>query len=310
MTVGKAQWYPSQGHLLMTFDEDGQMRIKKEMLGMVGFLCVYELDEYATIGTAFFIHITEGRHDFIYAVTCKHVIEPELAKGKTLFLRLNRADVLDVFHVPLKDEWVYHPDDTVDVAVLSLKADPSWHQLAMAPMAHTSLLSQTQMEDDAPLLAEGDDVVSLGLFAQYEGTRRTFPLARFGKVALVTDEPVMGWYGLSDYIFIEGQVYPGFSGSPVFVAHQVLDTNRFHLLLMGIAHGFFKEVEDSRIKTGDFVLDGKGGATVRRFTHHGISLVTPDTKIADILYGEQFMKAREERRGAWLIKNAATPAAT
>src|SRR5262249_28267813 len=76
-------------------------------------------------GTGFLVLYREEGLAFPYLVTCRHVakrVEPDSG----IFIRVNNKD--GKTSVPMRFEeaaWAYHPDPTVDVAVIPAYLDPS-----------------------------------------------------------------------------------------------------------------------------------------------------------------------------------------
>jgi hypothetical protein len=290
LTVGSESWYPTPlfGSNFFELDEEGKMKIPQMLKDVVGFLYVKVGDKFEAIGTAFFVVEVESDIGFFYLVTCKHVIKESLEAGETIYARFNRADKLDVDYIPLPDSWIYHNDPAVDLAVLPWippkkgQYQTRWGALPTKDFILTDKILKTAKEN----LTEGNDVVFIGLFHQYTGTRRNFPVVRNGKIALVTDEPVLGEYGESDYLFIEAQAYPGNSGAPLFAS--IYWKGRETLFLAGIVSAYYPEQQRY------FVAPN----TIEVYTHFGISLAVPVEKLSDILYGDELMKRRKDRIGA------------
>jgi hypothetical protein len=71
------------------------------------------------------------------------------------------------------------------------------------------------------MMNEGDEVFYAGLFANYYGTENNYPILRFGRVSLLTNEKIeINQYNepqkLAHLYLFEIQSYSGNSGSPVF----------------------------------------------------------------------------------------------
>ena len=148
----------------------------------------------------------------------------------------------------------------------------------------TNLLSEAVLASMGHTLKEGDEVVFLGLFAQYTGVKRNFPVYRFGHIALVADEKIMGEYGPAAYIVIEGQAYKGFSGSPLFIKIVRSSDEKELFYLLGVVSNFYPEQKRVFVDPTTFEI----------YTHFGISLAVPATKIVDILNGDKLMKKRKD----------------
>src|SRR5262245_16923428 len=68
-----------------------------------------------TLGTGFYVRRDEYGLPFVYLVTARHVIEKHPLKQ--IVVRMTKHDGTAVIP-PLSGDWKYHPDPTVDVAVL------------------------------------------------------------------------------------------------------------------------------------------------------------------------------------------------
>jgi hypothetical protein len=98
----------------------------------------------------------------------------------------------------------------------------------------------------------------VGLFTPFIGNRRNFPVVRFGRVAMLSDEKIpwteRGIEQSLDLYLIECQSFGGNSGAPVFF---YLDPSRtpgtlvlgrpYHLLLAGIMKGTFLDANEIRV---------------------------------------------------------------
>ncbi len=279
---------PYLGSVWTERDKDVGMKIPSYHKHIVGFLYIKDGNKFKTIGTAFFLIQVEADIGFYYLITCKHVVKPWLEKGRTIFARFNRSDKYDVDYIQLENDWVYHKDKTVDLAVLSYKPPKAgtYHTFWGALDAKEVLLTDGLLDSLGRPLSEGVDIVFIGLFGQYTGYQRNFPCFRNGKIALITEEKVKGAYGDSDYIFVECQMYPGFSGSPMFVGANLPGGRRY--FVAGVMAASYPE------KQKVLVAPGKE----ETYTHFGVSISVPAQKIADIIYGDKLMKQREEKIGA------------
>lgn len=117
--------------------------------------------------------------------------------------------------IPLHEEKVFLPSDpTIDLAVLP-GIDPDVRIAAQYLAANDFIATREDLK--LPGFGVGAEVMYLGLFNPHVGESRNQPVARFGRVALVPDEPVF-W---EDYpvrvILAEINAFGGSSGSPVFV---------------------------------------------------------------------------------------------
>jgi len=85
----------------------------------------------------------------------------------------------------------------------------------------------------------GETVMYLGMMAEYFGHQRNRPIARFGRVALNTDEKISTNLDAAHYYVAELQTYPGHSGGPVWVVREQT------LVLIGVMAGVFLACNES-----------------------------------------------------------------
>ena len=255
---------------------------------IVGFVCV-EPASGATpnpVGTCFFVMWKNAvGEDFAYIVTAKHVVDG-LQDFERVSMRVDSGITPDipsgVLAIPVTTDpnpWMFHPDASVDVAVLP------WRPLSYGGRFHSVPLFLQQLNDLIPRVQaagmhwpplEGEDVLFLGLTTKFPGTTRNLPIVRRGSIALVTDELLPGTYGPSHHYVIQAQAYPGNSGSSVFVAAGNT------LVPWGVLTFSYPAREELRR-----VKDEENA-----YYNLGLSLVTPIEKVVDILTSE---KERERR---------------
>lgn len=271
------------------------MIVLNELSHIVTFLHIRNGESYTPIGTAFFISIVEEEHFFTYIVTCKHVVERYVKSARDIYMRLNRSDRIDVAYEKIDSEWIYHDSEAVDLAV-ARHIPRSKPREMYAYDAYGVILTRKEQEVRRINLPLGYEAIFIGLFAQYTGNKRNFPVVRHGRIALITDEPVLGAYGESDYHILECQAHPGNSGSPVWVPLRVIQGNNHAIewRMWGVIHGYFRDAYQS----GEHYV----------FTHLGISLVTPADHIIEILNKEVFIEQRKNRIDAGKLRNRPAPA--
>jgi hypothetical protein len=106
-----------------------------------------------------------------------------------------------------------HPNDsTADIAVIPFVPDQKLFEFKVLPMAFL-----TSKKDFLELkIVEGSEVFFTGLFSPHVGTRRNYPVVRFGRVAMITDEKVKFVDYEADLYLVETGSFGGNSGAPVF----------------------------------------------------------------------------------------------
>ncbi len=245
-------------------------------------------------GTGFIVAIKQADDlYFHYLVTAKHVLIDEQTKQyfNVVYVRFNKIDgPADLAEVPLTKLkiWV-HPEPEVDIAVIPCLPDPKIYDYRSIPPDLIVTKEKFKEED----ITEGDEVFFIGLFTPHFGRTRNYPVTRFGRVALISDEKVR-WQTdqLQDLYLLETQSYGGNSGSPVFFYLSgdrnpgVLRLGPPKLFLAGIMTGTFRDAQKV-----EFI---ETQATPISFQNAGIAAVTPAYKLHEILFGPELTKVREQ----------------
>lgn len=248
-------------------------------------------------GTGFFVGVKNPSYQKkynVYMVTAKHV----LYKPKTtefldkVYIRINKREGgSEVGLVPIKSEGkdrniFTHEDTAVDIAVIPLLPDQEKFDFKFLP----DEMVTTKADYYKLKIREGSDVFFTGLFAPFTGTEKNYPVVRFGRVALVSDEKIP-WDGrLMDLYLIEAGSYGGNSGSPVFF---YLGSDREPgglvvgapiLKLAGVMQGTFLDAQEIKaVETKKVPISTSS---------MGIAAVVPSYKLQEILFGEELLKVR------------------
>jgi hypothetical protein len=171
----------------------------------------------------------------IYLVTARHVVIP---LGSHFAIRFNKKGGGSDIWIIEEAKWTFHPDQTVDVAVLHC-GFPDWADCLPIPgMLLTKPTTDTSVPnyggnkwgagDDAvllnnPNLGIGDIAYVVGLFHLLQGKKINLPIVHTGHVALLPEDekiPVQNsCTGKVDEVegyLVEAQGLEGLSGAPVF----------------------------------------------------------------------------------------------
>jgi hypothetical protein len=264
-------------------------------------------------GTCFFIRDVspDGMTQTFTVVTAKHVVRDLRGADGGWYVRFNNVLPPEgpggVDYVPIpKVGWIDHIDPAVDITTLPwlppLNRAITFTALtrsALSVIPPPLLESRRQRGETNPLPwppPEGTDVWLMGLLLQHVGIERNYPIIRRGHVALMTDELIAGPdnYGLSHYYVIELQAFFGHSGAPVFAIYEDF------LIFMGVLSAAFRAEEM-------VVSMHTEPPTQQTFLNLGISLVTPYTKILEVM---DLPKAKEVRKSKTLTNpDAGAPVA-
>jgi len=199
--------------------------IPPEIKSVVAFVFIpgKQSGEAIPYGTAFFVGVKDPKNPerfFVYLVTAKHVLRSPDHKSwlPKIFLRLNTknggSEILEV-PVSLSGEHksvFLHWDEDVDIAVLPALPDQNKFDFKFIP---EDMLT-TERDFKNLNIIEGSEIFFTGLFSAYVGAQKNYPIVRFGRVALITDEKIKFADQHAQLYLIESGSYGGNSGSPVF----------------------------------------------------------------------------------------------
>lgn len=172
------------------------------------------------VGTGFILsHTFEGGFQELFLVTNKHVLEQAYVGrfGLTQQLGNSGPDIGKPFYINFQEfgaSWHGHPDPDVDVAVMPL----SWQLATIQQMGTKAFLTRITTHI---IPSEGDldslDVVEPVIFVGYPSgiydEKNYIPIIRRGATAT---PPQLDYNGRPVFL-IDASVFPGSSGSPVFL---------------------------------------------------------------------------------------------
>lgn len=189
-TVKNMAWLPNRwSKIVVPFEE----RIEED-----------DEEKFDIIATSFLLNYKETN----FLLTCKHVVEDK----DNLFITFNsRKKDGEQIRFSLEDfskkmgGWEYHDDPNVDVAVLEVKID--FEKLEV------NVLNES-LFDKVENCLEGFDIFFLGYPLGLTSLTKRKPVVRSGIIALVLEDKTF---------FIDGNVYPGSSGSPVFLKPSLVN---------------------------------------------------------------------------------------
>ena len=249
------------------------------------------------IGTGFFVGIRDSTDPGLtwgYFVTARHVLTrpTDGHLWPEVFLRVNKqAGGIHTGRLALVAEGpdksvFFHPDSTVDLAVVPIVPDVEQYDFLVIP--DSMITSRDKFADLG--VVEGADVFFIGLFTLYLGEAQNYPVVRFGRVALATTEKV-SWNGLlMDLYLMETFAYGGNSGAPVFFYLGVdrqpgsIFVGTPELYLAGVMMGAFQDV------TPVYELEAAGKQV--SLSNMGIAAVVPAYKLRELLFGEELSGRR------------------
>ena len=272
--------------------------IPSELKSVVAFIYIEKEDgNRVPNGTGFFVGVknpSDPNRFTVYLVTAKHV----LYKPKTtefldeVHVRLNKKNGSSEF-IPTtikpkgrKRTVFMHNDPSVDIAVIPFLPNQAKFDFKFLP---DDMITTKETYRDLKI-REGSDVFFTGLFAPYPGAERNYPVVRFGRVALVTEEKIESQGKQMDLYLIEVGSYGGNSGAPVFF-YLGSDRNPGSLVvsapiikLAGIMQGTFLDAHEIKV--------AETKKTPYALSSMGIAAVVPGYKLHEILFSRELKKRR------------------
>ena len=258
-------------------------------------------NEIIANGTGFFVSVVNELNkgiQHVYFATAKHVLKDKDGKYfEEIYLRLNKKGAdSELIKIELKNVTIFeHTDGDVDIAVFNCLPDINVHDFKTIP-SEMFATDQKIKEND---ISEGDDVFFTGLFTSYVGQKRSQPIVRFGKLALLPEEKIE-WKEagknpkMLDPFLMEAQSFGGNSGSPVFFNLSpmrkpgVISFDGTNLLFAGVVSGSF--LSGNKIQTTDVVPN------LFSMENLGICAVVPAQKINDILFDQKLIDSRKDNQ--------------
>lgn len=255
--------------------------------------------EIVPYGTAFFVGVKDSKNSerfFVYLVTAKHVLRTPDHKSwlPKIFLRLNTKNGdSEIIEVPVSlsgaNKTVFlHPDPSVDIAVIPALPDQNKFDFKFLP----DDMITTEKDFKDLNITEGSEVFFTGLFSAYVGTRKNYPVVRFGRVSLITDEKIKFADQEAQLYLIESGSYGGNSGSPVFFhlgsdrAPGMIVVGPPIIKLAGVMSGSFLDLQPvSTVETSRVTVAP---------SNMGIAAVVPAYKLHELLFGPELIKQREQ----------------
>lgn len=257
-----------------------------------------DADHGKSIGTGVMIcNVVDEIRYQMFLVTNKHVIAPTDNDGKIVgkykigyfsFTRKsNNQPVLgETFNlniVDLTDTFFMHPDEDVDLAVCNASQIFSHAKDNMKTELFTRPLFLNMIPEKLDIFDILDEVSFIGYPNGIYDKKNNLPLARSGVLASPFEVDFNG----KEQFIIDAQVFPGSSGSPVFIQEKRL--NRDSLTLGGPDKIFFLGIISKvfqRDEIGDLVeIIGPTNNQIKTFSKQmiGLGICEKSNKVKEIV---------------------------
>lgn len=183
-----------------------------------------DLTKDSPIGTGFFVGLPTKANNALIAkfiITNAHVVK----NRKKVQIRINHQDGKScVSHtIDISSSAIFPSDKSIDLVALSIPDVPDTNPVIFD---YSYILGDEDLKKAE--IEEGTEVVSMGFLSPYAGFAKNFPVMRFGKLALITDE---NWWPSDVSKPQKGYVVEiynvgGSSGSPVVLQPSQVRVNR------------------------------------------------------------------------------------
>jgi len=234
------------------------------------------------IGTGVLLHISGIYH----LITSKHVVFDKSGNEKShLFISFNslKGEIKDRPIDEIKNnfdvKWIIHEDSKIDLAMIPVGIDPKSDDLKTIPENLFSDIGETNL---------AEDVFFLG-FQPGLSLTRVNPLVRSGIISRVEDNGIF---------YIDTTVFPGNSGSPVFLKPSFVNPSERGTSL-GFPHfGKFIGIVGAYIPYQEWAFSQQtGNARVMFEENTGISIVWSVKKIQEIISSKNFQDQLKKLNG-------------
>jgi len=256
------------------------------------------------LGTAFITgvpHHEVENASWPYLVTAKHVLRQNEQMWRHVFVRANLRDWSPCgsevgaafYRLSVLDSddnliWATHPNPAVDLAVIQSGPPPERYEVKFVHPNMFAVQEVVQREG----VAEGDEVFFPCFTPEIPQQRRNYPVIRFGRIALVSEESIPQREGSARIHFTECFPFGGNSGSPVFLRFGptrragTITVGPERYFLLGVIKGYWAREEPVEIQRTEFHLSVQQSL--------GIAAITPIDYLRDILYSETLRRQRGE----------------
>ena len=213
--------------------------------------CLDETGQLST-GTGFFFDMKFADGNVPLLVTNKHVIRGS-QNGRLILTTRNEDGSPEIgnkqplYISDFEKNFIPHPDDDVDLAVLLIAPRLNHVNAFIQPLNESLLPTEENIKDIFAM----DDIIMIGYPNSLIDPENNLPICRKG---IAATPPQIDYDGKKQFL-IDAAVYPGSSGSPVFLYNS--NTYADHrgnvycgerLILMGILFAGFEREQQGEIR--------------------------------------------------------------
>ena len=172
-------------------------------------------------GTGFVFNYVKNDKQYLFVVTNKHVIKNSI-KGKLTF---NQSDgekpilgkVFTIDYSNFESQWIGHPQDDIDVAIMPFapvlnELSNRGVQIFFRSVTPNLIPSDKLLREDIDAV---EDIVFVGYPSDIYDRRNLLPVVRKG----ITATPISVDFEGKPAFLIDASIFPGSSGSPVFLCN-------------------------------------------------------------------------------------------
>ncbi|TNF63649.1 MAG: serine protease [Burkholderiales bacterium] len=193
-------------------------------------------------GTAFVLAHTHARGRSLFVVTNRHLVEGVVSGALVFTIAREGQPVLGSrFELRIEDfpdAWMAHPDAAVDLAIMPLQPLLDAAQAQGVSLYWQAIDSQDALaEGDARWLDALEDVLFVGYPSGVWDQVNGMPILRRG---ITATPPGLDFEGRQEFL-IDAAVYPGSSGSPVFIPKPSPQGGRAFWFAGVVAAVFYRE---------------------------------------------------------------------
>ena len=229
-------------------------------------------------GTGFLFNYEHGGQQYPFVVSNKHVVRGastgvvQFHKGSAGQPILGTAHRIEIDH--FEDAWTGHPDAEIDVAVMPLA--PLLESMKSSGVTPFYRTISRELTASPRLISELDaleEVVFIGYPNGIWDTKHFLPVARRGTTATPIGVDFQG----KKQFLVDASVFPGSSGSPVFLFNKGMFTDRkgnatigTRLSFLGIIAAVFFREDLNRIVLESETTAGRPVALAREMIDLGV----------------------------------------